>query len=164
MATPEAQARQRIDAVLVVAGWIIQDYKAVDFSAGRGIVLREVPLKTDASDYLPLVDHCTVGVIEAKKEGATLSAIAEQSAGYASSLPDFVAAGLAGTLPFAYESTGVATFFRDTRDPDTHSRLVFAFHRPETLVAWHAAPDTLRGDLAALRTAYPLVTAGMLEW
>lgn len=54
--TLEAQARAQIDAQLVAAGWIIQDYKAVDFSAGRGVALREVPLKTGPSDYLLLVD------------------------------------------------------------------------------------------------------------
>jgi len=60
--TPEALARQQIDAQLVAAGWIIQDYKAVDFSAGRGIALREVPLKTGPCDYLLLVDRHAVGV------------------------------------------------------------------------------------------------------
>lgn len=42
--TPEQKARQQIDAMLVASGWVVQDYKAVDFSAGRGIALREVPL------------------------------------------------------------------------------------------------------------------------
>lgn len=158
--TPEQIARQQIDAQLVAAGWIIQDYKAVDFSAGRGIALREVPLKTGPCDYLLLVDRLAVGVIEAKKEGTTLSAVAEQSARYASSLPDFLAAGLTGPLPFAYESTGVETFFRDTRDPAPRSRRVFSFHRPETLAAWHAEADTLRARLVALPTAHPLVDAG----
>jgi type I restriction enzyme, R subunit len=158
--TPEQIARQQIDAQLVAAGWIIQDYKAVDFSAGRGIALREVPLKTGPCDYLLLVDRHAVGVIEAKKVGTTLSAVAEQSARYASSLPDFLAAGLTGPLPFAYESTGVETFFRDTRDPAPRSRRVFSFHRPETLAAWHAEADTLRARLVALPTAHPLVDAG----
>jgi type I restriction enzyme R subunit len=157
---PEALARQQIDAQLVAAGWMIQDYKAVDFSAGRGIALREVPLKTGPCDYLLLVDRHAVGVIEAKKEGTTLSAVAEQSARYASSLPDFLAAGLTDSLPFAYESTGVETFFRDTRDPAPRSRRVFSFHRPETLAAWHAEADTLRARLVALPTAHPLIDAG----
>ena len=160
---PEALARQQIDAQLVAAGWVIQDYKAVDFSAGCGIALREVPLKTGPCDYLLLVDRHAVGVIEAKKEGTTLSAVAEQSSRYASSLPDFLAAGLTGSLPFAYESTGVETFFRDERDPAPRSRRVFFFHRPETLAAWHAEADTLRARLVALPTAHPLATAGMRD-
>lgn len=158
--TPEALARQQIDAQLVAAGWVVQDYKAVDFSAGRGIALREVPLKTGPCDYLLLVDRLALGVIEAKKEGATLSVVAEQSARYASSLPDFLAAGLSGPLPFAYESTGAETYFRDTRDPEPRSRRVFSFHRPETLAAWHAEPDTLRARLARLPFDHPLVDAG----
>ena len=158
--TPEALARQQIDAQLVAAGWIIQDYKAVDFSAGRGVALREVPLKTGPCDYLLLVDRYAVGVIEAKKEGTTLSVVADQSARYGSSLPDFLAAGLTGPLPFLYETTGVETYFRDTRDPDPRSRRVFAFHRPETLAAWAAEADTLRARLKALPTAHPLVDAG----
>ena len=159
-AKPEAQARAQIDAQLVAAGWIIQDYKAVDFSAGRGIALREVPLKTGPCDYLLLVDRHALGVIEAKKEGTTLSVVAEQSARYASSLPDFLAAGLSGPLPFAYESTGAETYFRDTRDPEPRSRRVFSFHRPETLAAWTAEPDTLRARLARLPVDHPLIDAG----
>ncbi len=49
--TPEAEARQQIDAQLAAAGWIVQDYKAVNLSAGRGIALREVPLDSGRCDY-----------------------------------------------------------------------------------------------------------------
>ena len=87
----------------------MQDFKSVDFSAGTGIALREVPLTTGPSDYLLLVDRKALGVIEAKKEGTTLSTVADQSGRYASSLPAFLAAGLTGRLPFLYESTGVET-------------------------------------------------------
>jgi type I restriction enzyme R subunit len=52
--TPEQKARQQIDAQLSACGWVVQDFKAVDFSAGRGIALREVPLKTGPCDYLLL--------------------------------------------------------------------------------------------------------------
>lgn len=65
---PEQKARQQIDAMLVASGWVIQDYKAADFSAGRGIVLGEVALKSSTCDYLLLVDRRPVGVIEAKKK------------------------------------------------------------------------------------------------
>ena len=161
--TPEAQARQQIDAMLIASGWVVQDFKAVDFSAGRGIALREVPLKTGPCDYLLLVDRKALGVVEAKKEGTTLSVIAEQSTRYATSLPDFLAAGLTGPLPFLYESTGVETFFRDERDPDPRSRRVFSFHRPETLAEWFAEPNTLRRRLAQMPKAHPLVTTGMRD-
>ena len=103
----------------------MQDYRQFNPSARRGIPLRDFPLKTGPCDYLLLVERRAVGVIEAKKQGTTLSAVADQSARYASSLPDFLAAGASDSLPFLYESTGVETLFRDTRDPDPRSRGVF---------------------------------------
>ena len=36
------------------------------------------------------------------------------------------------------------------RDPHLRSRAVFAFHKPETLLAWATEPTSLRGRLAAL--------------
>ncbi len=136
--TPEQQAREKIDAQLLASGWAVQDRTKIDFSAGRGIALRDVPLKSGTCDYLLLVDRKPVGVVEAKKEGTLLSGVAEQSGHYGENLPDFLAATVAGALPFLYESTGVETFFRDERDPDPRSRPVFSFHRPETLAGWLA--------------------------
>jgi len=158
--TPEQQARQQIDAQLVAAGWVVQDYRAFNPSAGRGIALREVPLKSGRCDYLLLVDRNALGVVEAKKEGTTLSMVAEQSGHYGASLPDFIQAIVPGSLPFLYESTGVETFFRDERDPDPRSRSVFNFHRPETLAEWLTQPDTLRARLQHLP---PLPTHGMRD-
>src|SRR5690606_27356943 len=115
-------------------------------------------------DYLLVVNRRPVGVIEAKKEGSTLSHVALQSAHYADSLPDFLAYLLPQTLaglPFAYEATGVETFFRDERDPEPRSRRVFAFHKPETLAKWLDDQDTLRARLAALPSVHPLVTRGL---
>jgi type I restriction enzyme R subunit len=76
--TPEQQAREKIDTQLVASGWAVQDYTKIDFSAGRGIALREVPLKSGTCDYLLLVDRKPIGVVEAKKEGTLLSGVAEQ--------------------------------------------------------------------------------------
>ena len=74
----EADARLRIDAMLIACGWIVQDYKALNLSSGRGIAIREVPLASGRCDYLLLVDRKPVGVIEAKREGMTLSTVSEQ--------------------------------------------------------------------------------------
>jgi type I restriction enzyme R subunit len=71
-----------------------------------------------------------VGVIEAKAEGTTLSGVAEQSAAYLTGLPANIP-HVQLPLPFALESTGVETFFRDERDPEPRSRRVFAFHQPK---------------------------------
>jgi len=159
--TPEARARQQIDAQLVACGWAVQDYKQFNPTAGRGIALREAPLKSGTCDYLLLVDRKAVGVIEAKKEGTLLSGVAEQSAYYAKNLPDFIQAGVASQLPYLYESTGAETLFRDARDPNPRSRRVFTFHRPETLATWVSESDTLRARLAALPTAHPLPTQNL---
>ena len=147
---PEQEARKQIDAQLIACGWVVQDYKQFNPGAGRGIALREVPLKSGMCDYLLLVDRKAVGVIEAKKAGTLLSGVAEQSGHYAANLPALIQAAAEGPLPFLYESTGVETFFRDERDPAPRSRRVFAFHRPETLAGWLAEADTLRARLAKL--------------
>ncbi len=130
--SPEKRARQQIDAQLTACGWVVQDYKAVEFAGGRGIAVGEVPLTSGPCDYLLLVDRKACGVIEAKKEETTLSTVAERSARYANSLPAFLKDGNEGALPFRYESTGVETFFRAERDPAPRSRRIFTFHRPET--------------------------------
>ena len=91
--TPEKRARQQIDAQLVASGWVVQDYKSLDFAAGRGVALREVPTKTGPCDYLLLVDRIALGVIEAKKAGVKLSVVAEQSQRYATNLPELLEHG-----------------------------------------------------------------------
>ncbi len=161
--TPEQAARVLIDALLSASGWTVQDYRAFHPNAARAIALREVPLKSGPCDYLLLVDKMPLGVIEAKRVGATLSSVQQQTASYSSALPDFLAhlAGIhASSLPFLYESTGVETFFRDMRDPAPRARAVFSFHKPETLFAWAAKPDTLRQRLQRMP---PLITRGLRD-
>ena len=153
---PEQRARQQIDVQLIASGWVVQDYKQFNPAAGRGIALREAPLKSGTCDYLLLVDRKAVGVVEAKKLGTLLSGVAEQSAHYGKNLPDFIQSNSAGPLPFLYESTGVETFFRDERDPSPRSRRLFSFHRPETFADWLTEPATLRARLAAVPIAHPL--------
>ncbi len=159
--TPEQQARENIDAQLAECGWVVQDCLKADFSAGRGIALREVRLKTGPCDYLLFVDRIAVGVIEAKKEGTTLSIVADQTDNYAENLPEYLDANIRPS--FLYESTGIETFFRDSRDPHPRSRRVFTFHRPETLGEWASQPSTLRQRLAQMPAAYPLITTGLRE-
>jgi type I restriction enzyme, R subunit len=161
MPSPEELAREKIDKLLTECGWIIQNYKQLNLSAGPGIAIREVPLKKGRCDYLLLIDRKPVGIVEAKKVGFTLSSVADQSGRYAKNLPDFLRVNLTGTLPFLYESTGVETFFRDERDPHPRSRQVFAFHRPETLANWIEQPDTLRRRLAEMPFKHPYDGAGV---
>jgi len=68
--TPEQQARKEIDKSLVAAGWVIQDAKAANLHAGRGVAVREAPLAKGHgfADYLLYVDQRACGAVEAKKQ------------------------------------------------------------------------------------------------
>ena len=127
MVKPEEKAREVIDQLLIDAGWAVQDYKELNLSASLGVAVREFPLKSGFADYMLLVDRRPVGVVEAKPFGTTLSYVADQSEKYLRLIPDSY--DLVEAPPFAYESTGKVTYFRDSRDPDSRSRRVFAFHK-----------------------------------
>lgn len=137
MTTPEAQARIRIDELLTLAGWSVQDAKAADLYAAQGVALRELPMKAGhgKADYVLYVDQRAIGVIEAKPVGYPLIGVEPQSDKYSTGLPDDLPAWVR-PLPFVYQSTGGETRFTNGLDPEPRSRGVFAFHRPETLVEW----------------------------
>jgi type I restriction enzyme R subunit len=135
--TPEQQAREEIDRLLAAAGWAVQDVSTVDLHAARGVAIREFPLVGGhgKADYLLYVDGKAAGVVEAKKQGATLTGVEAQSARYAQGLPAALPAWRR-PLPFLYESTGLETHFTNGLDPEPRARNVFAFRRPETLAGF----------------------------
>jgi type I restriction enzyme R subunit len=140
MDKPEEKARREIDKALAEAGWEVQSRDAVNLRAARGVAVREFPLKKGYgfADYLIYVDGKAIGVVEAKKEGETLTGVEIQAERYSIGLPDSVPAHLR-PLPFLYQSTGVETRFTNRLDPQPRSRPIFHFHRPETLAQWIAA-------------------------
>ena len=121
--TPEQKARKDIDHLLSVAGWAVQNRDEINLGASLGVAVREYPTNSGPVDYALFVDRKAIGVIEAKPAGTTLSGVAVQSEGYGHNFPDTVQHYIL-PLPFAYESTGVETFFRDERDPACRSRRV----------------------------------------
>ena len=131
--TPEQLARIQIDAQLSAAGWTVQSIGDLNLHAARGVAVREMQSHGGPADYVLFVDGKALGIVEAKKAGTTLSAVAEQSARYTAAMK-WIPQRWADPLPFTYESTGVETNFRDQRDPDSRSRPVFAFHTPEHLL------------------------------
>lgn len=149
MPTPEALARQIIDAQLEAAGWVIQDRSAMNRKAALGVAVREYPLTSGPCDYLLFVDGKACGIIEAKPEGTTLSGVADQSAVYQTSLPEPLAIW-GSPLRFAYEASGSETQFADRVDPDFRSRRVYSFHRPETLLEWLRSASSIRLRLTTL--------------
>ena len=158
--SPEAVARLEIDRRLEAAGWVVQDRKSPNLGAKApgstiaGVAVREVDMKSGHGtvDYLLFVDGVALGVLEAKKAGTPLVGVEGQSGKYAQGLPDWLDAPVR-PLPFAYESTGVETRFSNRLEPDSRSREVHWFHRPEhllaTLTAWQAdeVAGTFRGGL-----------------
>ena len=134
---PEEQARVNIDRLLEQAGWVIQNADSLNLYAGRGVAVRELPLKSGhgTADYLLYVDQKAAGVVEAKPEGTTLTGVEVQSEKYSAGLPDNLPAHQR-PLPFLYESTGAETQFTNRFDPEPRSRRVFSFHSPEEMAAW----------------------------
>lgn len=159
MVKPEEKARIVIDNLLEAAGWKIQNLNELNLGAALGVAVREFPLKTGEADYLLFVDRKAVGVVEAKPEGDTLSGVAEQTSKYIAGIPNNLP-HVQEPLPFAHESTGTETNFRDNRDPEPRSRRVFAFHRPEYLMVLLNQTDTIR---ARLRTLPILKTEGLRD-
>jgi len=145
--------------MLQASGWHVQNYAGHDTDAALGVAVREYRLKADQrADYLLFIGGVAIGLIEAKPEGTTLSGALQQAERYRASLPD--------DLPnrtrffFSYASTGIETYFRDTRDPDSRSRQVFAFHTPQALSDAFHQPRTLR---ERLKTDLPHLERGSLR-
>ena len=153
--TPEQAARDKIDQQLSNAGWIVQDNKKIDFSAGLGIAAREYRTSVGPADYILFVDKKPVGVVEAKPEnwGQRITTVEEQSGSYAAANLKWV--NNKEPLPFVYETTGVLTRFTDSRDPKPRSREVFNFPRPETIQDWHSQSASLRARLQGLPNLDP---------
>ena len=146
----EAETRQHIDKQLQDCGWVIQDKDRLNLFESRGVAVREMDTDTGPADYMLFIEGKACGIIEAKKEGASLGGVAEQSARYATShskhIERWVEEGQ--PLPFLYEATNHEIRFRDERDPKPRSRPVFHFHKPETFKEWLDEGRNLRTRLS----------------
>ena len=145
---PEQIARDQIDAMLKLAGWHVQSKNEIDFSVGLGIAVREYQTSVGPADYVLFVNQKPLGLIEAKKEdeGHRLTVVEEQSKDYATA--DLKFFKNTEGLKYIYESTGVVTRFTDYTDPKPRGRIVFSFHKPETLFEWSKREKSLRGRFA----------------
>lgn len=145
--TPEEQARVVIDEKLEQSGWTIQDMRQLNLTASPGVAVREFPTSTGPVDYALFIEGKPVGVVEAKKSeaGENITVVEGQSARYANSTFKWVPQEY--RIRFAYEATDKLVRFTDYDDIKYRSRTVFSFHRPETLKALIAAPDTVRNNM-----------------
>lgn len=142
----EQIARDKIDAELAAAGWAVQKKTEINLGAKLGVAVREYHTNVGPADYVLFVDKKPVGIIEAKRAeaGLHLTQVEDQAEEYAKSKLKHLNND---PLPFVYESTGEITRFTDLRDPKPRSRLVFMFHKPETLRDLLKDQDTLRSRL-----------------
>jgi type I restriction enzyme R subunit len=133
----EQAARQTIDKLLAQASWVVQDFKQADIRAARGVAIREFVLNEGHgfAEYLLYVDGKAAGVIEAKKEGATLTGVEIQSARYAQGLPASLPAWRRPP-PFANTGVAAATHFTNGLGPKLRARTVIAFRRANTIAVW----------------------------
>lgn len=145
--TPEEKARLVIDDKLLQSGWVIQDMKKLNLSAAPGVAVREFPTSTGEVDYALFIDGKPVGVAEAKREekGESITDVEVQSGRYANSTFKWIKNDY--KIRFAYETTDKLIRFTDYNDVKYRSRTVFAFHRPETLLALLGQPDTIRNNM-----------------
>ncbi len=152
--TPEEQARVVIDKKLEQSGWIIQDMGQLNLTASLGIAVREFPTSTGQVDYALFVEGKPVGVVEAKKSeaGENITVVEGQTARYANSTFKWVQQEY--KIRFAYEATDTLVRFTNYDDIKFRSRCVFSFHRPETLKALIAAPDTVRNNMKHFPALY----------
>lgn len=153
--TAESEARQQIDQKLQQAGWVIQDMKQLNLGAARGVAVREFPTDSGPADYVLFVDRVSVGVIEAKRDGAgvNLTVTESQTERYANATLKYRQDN--APLRFLFEATGKLIRFTDAADPVPRSREIFHFFKPETLAAWLVQPETLRRRLAEQMPALP---------
>ena len=145
--TPEQKAREIIDKKLGQAGWVLQDTKKLNLSAGLGVAVREFPTSTGPVDYTLFVDGTPVGVVEAKKDdaGENITVVEGQSSRYADSTFKWIKNDY--RIRFAYEATSKLTRFTDYDDIKYRSRTVFSFHQPVELQRLLKQSDTVRNRM-----------------
>lgn len=146
---PEQIARDKIDKMLLEAGWDVQSKNKIDLNTTKGVAIREYQTDVGLADYVLFVDMKPVGIIEAKREeeGHRLTVVEDQSTNYANAKLKYLNND---PLPFVFESTGTITRFTDYRDPKPRGRTVFWFHKPETISEWMKKGKSLRERLLSM--------------
>lgn len=133
--TPEEIARQHIDSLLKDAGWKIvsRDQFSPVLSA---VAVEEGLLRGNLeADYLLFLDGKAIGVLEAKKEGTDLLAVAAtQAENYTRKLFNWYSTWF-DKLPVVYLSNGRELLFRNFNDDSMTEYLSLnAMHSPKEIV------------------------------
>lgn len=133
--TPEEIARRHIDSLLKDAGWKIvsRDQFSPVLSA---VAVEEGLLRGNLeADYLLFLDGKAIGVLEAKKEGTDLLAVAAtQAENYTRKLFNWYSTWF-DKLPVVYLSNGRELLFRNFNDDSmTEYQSLNAMHSPKEIV------------------------------
>lgn len=154
---PEQQARRQIDAMLVAAGWDVQDRAMMNLAAAPGVAIREFQTKAGPADYLLFLRNQLVGVIEAKRAGVSLSSVEAQTRAYAANAPEQLQVPVR-PLPFLDESTGAETWFTkapsSTTSPQPQTRKLWVYDLRTNLHFTLKTNPMKRADLDAFVDLY----------
>ena len=134
--TPEDQARNDIDRLLKLAGWQVCDRDNFNIDGACGVAIRQFQMAkaVGEADYLLYVGGKAAGVIEAKAAGVSLMGTQTQAEKYAAGFPPNLPFWDL-PLPFIYQANGAEVLFTEKYAEHPRARHVFAFHRPQYLLA-----------------------------
>jgi transcriptional regulator with XRE-family HTH domain len=167
----EQEERERIDRIadmLTEANWLVADESdtTTAFSAGAIAVKSYPPLDELNIGFLLLLDGEAVGIVMQEGADGLLETMNEVLS--ISSLQSSEISAARDPLPFIYEMQGEEILFRNNLEPDARSRVVFHFHRPETLAHWLqqapvGTPNELNDLLRARLRRMPSVSNSYLQ-
>ena len=126
----------------------------MNISASRGVAVREFVLDKPhgRADYLLFVDGKAVGVVEAKKAGATLTGVETQIRQVRRRPARPESRPGRGRCRSPTRSPGVETRFTNRLDPTPAAATVFTFHRPERWRELVHEPESRDSDRPTLRS------------
>lgn len=144
--TPEEKARQKIDRMFVEAGWDVINRE--EYSAGMtAVAIREGLLQGNKeADYFLFLNGKAVGVLEAKREDADITAqcVSEQAEDYARSVP-LCYPVFSKPLPIVMKSNGKELYMRDMRDSDSQYKNLLKIPIPKKIVSMLGIDDAFAG-------------------
>lgn len=149
---PEQAARQKIDEQLRRSGWSVTRSKTAWQQGGAVAVEEWIFPNGLKADYLLFFKGKAIAVVEAKKRRVMLDGVYVQADGYRRASAEDPMPKWLPQLCFIYCANGEAVLFADRRDKHSTTRLVYSFHRPETLESWLQEGEPTRADrLRALK-------------
>ena len=156
-----------MERMLADAGWAVQDAGKANLRASLGVAVREFVLAAPhgRADYLLFVDGAAAGVVEAKKEGQTLTGVEWQSAKYVDGLGRYIMPECQDMLLYSQDmrtsSPQLLPIFRSEGQGRLLARVYLAADRPPTVA--QLARELGLDDGGLTREANRLERAGVIR-